>query len=266
MSTINIVAHITDVHFDQLGDGGENAVFTLKTPVVGKGNRELFGGLASATEQWNIALRRRADYEEEVSVGYVSGFNEDRLTFLMPASKAGATGMPKGAFVVTNGGIVAAIVGAQAQAGDLARRLIEVGGLFTERIMGEQPAVDYSAVMVGGMVTTPHGMAYYYRPPVFPPSILEDVHTTPQGAFFWIDERNPQATHLIARLANLVGDKRIDAYLAGSILHNAAAMAGANSEEYRDAVLQTILDYDRVTAVQEAFDALPDLKGNHNGR
>lgn len=264
MSTLKLTVSLLDGHFEETPDGGEDFVLTFKTPVIGPSNREVLGSLSMASPKfrWQLSLQRQAEYEDETVIGSVCSFGDGQYSFMVPVIKAGQSGFPIGAFVVTGRGIVGAIIRARAEAGEIARRLIEVGALVPERVLAEQPAVEYTAVMVGGMVTTMTGMAYYYRPPIYMPSPLDDVRAGVQAPFFALNG-NKQATQLTWRLAGLLADKRLDAYIAAAILLNAARTARHDPQEYAQAILDCDVladDYDRVTKIQEAMLSMPDAQ------
>jgi hypothetical protein len=266
MSTVKLTARLTDGHFAETKDGGENAVIQLTVPVLTPGQRDELSSVMAQPGPWNLRMNVRADFENEVAIGQVVGFDSDRGTFkfLVPIFNAGQTGFPRGAYVVTGGGIVGCVASYKAEATDIGRRLVETGAILPERVLVEQPAVEYTALIVGGMVTTPTGMAYYYRPPVFHPEMYGNVHAGVQGPFFVIGERNQMATHLIARMAALVGDKRLipDAYLSAAMLTNAARHAkhAAGVEDYVDSILAVVPDVDRAREIEEAILLMPDVQ------
>lgn len=266
MSTVRLTARLTTSYFEEVKDGGENAVFQLTVPVQTPNQREEMLSVFAQPGPWNISMNVRADFENEVAIGNVVAFDSDRgmFQFVVPVFKAGQTGFPRGAYVVTGGGIVGCVTGYKAQATDLGKRLVEAGAIIPEQVLVEQPAVEYTAAIVGVMVTTPKGMAYSYRPPEYHPAMYGSVHAGVQGPFFQIDERNLQATHLIARMAGLVGDKRLipDVFLAASMLTNAARHAKhpGGVSDYVESILSVIPDYDRAREIEEAILLLADVQ------
>jgi hypothetical protein len=264
MSHLRFTASIRDTEFTETDKGGKDFVLTLRTPVMGPGDYQSFSdlALAASTSRFNISLQRRGEHDDETVIGSVSSFDmgTGRFTFLVPIDRAGETGFPMGAFVVTGQGIVGAVVSAKAEVGEIARRLIEVGALLPERSQAEQPAIEYTAVMIGGMTTTMTGMAYYYRKPSYHPMPLDSVRAGVQGPFFFIDERNLQSAQLIFRLAYLLADPRLDAYIAAAILRNASRAAKHDPDDYAQSVLQQMEDLGRVNQVEDAMESFADVR------
>lgn len=268
MSTVKLTATIADISYadkpTRLGQpaGGRVATISLAVDML-PGMDQVLSEIGVIPGPWNISLALRGEYEDETPVGYVVAADSqvaDRFSFLMPISRTGKTGFPMGAFVVTQGGVVGSVISYRYDTTDLARRLVAHDVLLPERVQLEQPAIEYQVMVIGGMVTTPSGMAYYYRPPYFPPMPLDAVHSGVQGPFFQINEKNQQATHLIARLSQLLSDQRLSPYIAAYIIRNAARAAKHDPGEYAEAILGAIDNQDRYIAIDAAYEAMPDVQ------
>ena len=223
MNAIRFPASVQDVSYTNSTDGqGEDAVITLRTPVIGYTREAL--GVLNMFSDFEVVIKRLNVFEQTPKVGTVSAAHAPgTFKFLMPPQDEGKHGLALGTFVVTQEGVVGVIVEMDVETTDLFRMLVQTGTLTESRLIAEQPAVEYTCIEVGGLGVDIHvhkGEYVYYHLPVWPPMPGQSVHAGPGGSFF--DLTTTQSAQLLIHLTTICSMREVDPSVAAYMIKNVA--------------------------------------------
>lgn len=256
MTTLTLTVRFSDLSFQPHSDrGGEDAVLTFFTPVTLPTVKEALRDMRLGNAEFVLELRRKAEHEQDANkLGVVNSFRDDRFTFLVRTdSRHGAP--PRGAFVITESGVIGVIVSVQADDTELFRALVRDDALTPERIDAETPLLQYTCLMLGGLGVTPTGSFAYYHLPLYPLRFGENVLNSPPRKFFALGTEQEPA--MIRRFGQvLVTASRTDPAIAAMMIRNAATADKGDVNVYMQALTGDIEDDDVQDAILSACETM----------